>query len=177
MNDTNTTTYTYVEDKSNSLTSFESTLAIIGYMNSMISVISAGLIFILKSKSPDKWTYDFTTKIAISSFVNAAGFFMGVPSNQYKPSDFNLVCSLQGFLIGFGGLSSVLWIFVTTAMLYTKMFCVQWWINKNATPKNFPFKKLSWGIFGLSFCLAIFPAISGEYVFVKGIPWCWIDGS
>ena len=159
---------------------FWSVLGLICFFVSAMS--TASIIFnSFKKRSPDEWTCKFTSTIAISNVIQSSGFCIAALNQNYNvnPSNFNWICSIQGFLITFGGTSSFLLILCICVLLYTRIFYPNKWVSKKGIPRDLHYLSaaLTCFIYIISFILAFIPFVRGSYTLAENVHWCWIGRS
>ena len=93
-------------------------------------------------------------------------------TTRFGNPDPAFVCSLQGFLKNFGGVSSFLWILAIALVMYSILFKSSMWENPNV-PKMLLI--LGVVVHGVALIVSLIPIFYESYIQLSA--WCWIGGS
>eukprot|EP00484_Ammonia_sp_Unknown_P012271 CAMPEP_0197078580 /NCGR_PEP_ID=MMETSP1384-20130603/213192_1 /TAXON_ID=29189 /ORGANISM="Ammonia sp." /LENGTH=320 /DNA_ID=CAMNT_0042517447 /DNA_START=30 /DNA_END=992 /DNA_ORIENTATION=+ len=144
-------------------------LEVVGITFSCLSFLCDALIIFsfYKFKELRKLAYSFVFYIAVANIMRefARMWGGGLDTNTFG-------CSLQGFLITYGGLSSFWWIANIAAIMWSMMFVSNFW---NVDSQQIERRKLIFIVVNFSFPLlfAVIPLFTNAYGNVGG--WCWIQ--
>lgn len=135
-------------------------------LSTLSAVSSAFIIFCYHRINLRGFLYNLIVCMAYNDLGMAIGNMMGA---QGRESDFG--CQLQAFLVGFFGLSSVLW---STAIAYTlrRIFVSGDEIYYVTVQSNFYFRMYAIICQGIPAVLAILPVFTNGWGDTGG--WCWI---
>eukprot|EP00485_Elphidium_margaritaceum_P006171 CAMPEP_0202707754 /NCGR_PEP_ID=MMETSP1385-20130828/20043_1 /ASSEMBLY_ACC=CAM_ASM_000861 /TAXON_ID=933848 /ORGANISM="Elphidium margaritaceum" /LENGTH=480 /DNA_ID=CAMNT_0049366539 /DNA_START=58 /DNA_END=1500 /DNA_ORIENTATION=+ len=152
--------------------SHEETAVLSAVSVAMSAISLASCLFIILCwclfKDLRKLAYGFVFYMAIATLLRT---FAKTWGGHFQKGD--TICSVQGFLMIYGGLSTFYWIMTIALVMYTMIFHPFMWYqegtiatcNKIALIVNFT----------VPFFFALLPALTDNYAPTGG--WCWIEGT
>mmetsp|Transcript_60395 Transcript_60395/g.99632 ORF Transcript_60395/g.99632 Transcript_60395/m.99632 type:complete len:312 (-) Transcript_60395:41-976(-) len=143
-------------------------LEVVSVLFSAVSFLCDALIMLsyYKFKELRKFAYSFVFYIAVANMMREFAKLWGA---SFRTGTFG--CSLQAFLINYGGLSSFWWIETIAIIMYTMIFVEKFW---NIDSQQIQRRKRFFVVvnFSFPFLFALIPLFTGSYGNVGG--WCWI---